>query len=1169
MESNEPEEKCSNTKTGDETIALEKRRSKSRRVSFAETTAIHLFIRDEECETPPEVEGSSNGKLHRSESDEIRELLSSDSEESDHGGGGVDVDGNAVESSFLVRMESPSPGKDNFFGPVSAEFIKPGRLSDSAASDENHDVTMDSTAFSMHFRSLVKSDSGGEFKTPTGVHLEFGERTSGQVSSTTSGGDSMVLTASRKRVAGSLLADVINNSGNSDDMSVVGENPRRYDYGELPPDLDVLLAEDGKDVGAVSQTSNMECSNTLCSFKVDAGSGLHQNGLELLDLNNRDVDAHHVSDCAVSAANVNIDNKNECVPLPHATLGETTKNKSKIDDDMNDQTKTSMRLTNVMPVDKDEEVRKGSVEASGKFLSSPLVLQSDLGHEQQIAGSVSSSLGKHTQTFRGSPSVKSNLFGAEKKYSDKGRKHVLSASSFEKGISRLKRLEGVLFASASKAEGHASKLLPPESITSSLTRNNFLKYGSKATSTNFWAAPVACLDTHFSRVAMDDEKLRSKAEVCRYDLRCLGDAQCAIHPQIKDAEQLSPSAASCPHDKSTGTSVSPLALHKDKRLETFGSRDSHSKETILSAASDCSLLGITYTDSKYNRETGIPGESAFSLETSAERKVSASPLYEGSLFKNLNLQAESSFRLDPDMKQKKADNFTPRSDSTSTLLIEGKEEAMSSTSDIEHSKIVIQEMQNDESMLKKHHKASKSLKPLVSSANVDSETLSTTTLPVSESPKENLCCTLLHKKPCFTDDANVHCFDEDTVLTPRSYQPTSKHDEDDRCLVKPSNICGSNVFSSLKRKLFDKAGDHIDESASFQRKPKSCKDQNQRWGGSNVPNGSGGDATQRDWVDIQVRQLGSRVEESKMLISSCLDSCIHDLADAQINCFSLVNPSKMSLVAAEIPLLHKELEVSDRQIRNFSKPFNDYIKVPEELTCTETTVHVKHLLRRRVACRSVQSECQLCQIGSVKVMQGKPSILFDHGGIVSQRFIVKSISTYGLFISNTINNVKISKMFPGMDACIAFSFTSCGHSNLAYSGFRTIAQETQKTISLLHSVLDVVEEVELAMLELRNLTDSRFLQPSAGKLDLRLCFTDFKSGATVSLTIDITCLKRGIYPSQVLPYEVQGKATSRYESFQSLLDNIKNAVRGVRTGYMRIIGLCRCVSRMIQTDCIY
>uniref|UniRef100_A0A7C9CUG0 Uncharacterized protein n=1 Tax=Opuntia streptacantha TaxID=393608 RepID=A0A7C9CUG0_OPUST len=97
-----------NTETEEETIALQKKRS--RRVSFAETTAIHLFIRDEEYETPPDGAGNSSlegdGRLGRSESDEIMELLQSSDDE--FAGDGDDL--GAVKSSFLRPMESPSPG---------------------------------------------------------------------------------------------------------------------------------------------------------------------------------------------------------------------------------------------------------------------------------------------------------------------------------------------------------------------------------------------------------------------------------------------------------------------------------------------------------------------------------------------------------------------------------------------------------------------------------------------------------------------------------------------------------------------------------------------------------------------------------------------------------------------------------------------------------------------------------------------------------------------------------------------------------------------------------------------------------------------------------------------------------------------------------------------------
>ncbi|XP_021770999.1 uncharacterized protein LOC110735149 [Chenopodium quinoa] len=1328
MASKEPDEKCSNTKTGEETIALEKRRSRSRRVSFAETTAIHLFIRDEECDTPPDVEGSNNGLLHRSESEEIRALLADD-DDFDNGGG--DDDGVAVETSFLRPFESPSPGscfgsatsndEDNFFGPVSADFIKPGRLSDSAASDENHDLTMDSTAFSMHFRSLARSDSGGEFKTPTAVRLPFGERTSGQMSSTTSGGDLMVLSDSQKRVSDSQLADKVNGSGNSDDMSIVEEYQRIYDYGKLPQELDVLLTEDGKDMGAVPLTSQVECSNSNKSVTADARSGLHQdgrgkdvgtvpltsqvecsnskksctadaksgshqNGCEVLDLDNNEKVAHHISDGekasdgANSAVLVNIDNGND--GILHGILAETSHNTSiNMDDDLfpahfsDDQSKTPFLLTNVMPIDKDDEARKGAVEANGN-LSPPTRSRSILNHEQSIAGSVSSLLAKRRQIFRVSPNDKSNFILSEKNIRDKGSKHVLSASSFEKGASRLQRLEAFPFFSASKAEGNPSRL-PSESVHSSLTRNKVLKCGSNDV---LVAVPVACLDKRFSIVAEDSGDLQSMCNTGMYNVRTtLRNAECASYTEAKDAELSSLHAASCTHDKSTKStsfSVSPLALSKEKSVEPFVSTYSCTNETVVSTRSDFSMPEITFNDLKSHEETGMPNHFVFSPVTSVERKVSASPLYQGCLSKNLNQQAELSLSLDQNILLE-ADDLVSRSENHNSLLAERKKEAKRSSSKIKHFEIASQEMQNDESMCS--NKASESKKLVIRSANLDTETISARALPeetmksvigsapssdnnlielpiqVYENLKEEQSCSLFQKKPWLVDNAIVGV----TVLTPRSYQRASEHDENDQPLQKSSDIFGSDNSSTLKRKLFDEAENDNDEITSLQRKPKLCKDQKHNEEDSKEFQSIGGDITARDWVDVlnsfrgmtklmpsmidkldlaqisilndilvhlekmrsyellhrdicsqkafdsasflqikrlvdtklllykslyqkaklqlmhleqkrlsdRVCQLNSRVEETKMLISSCQDSCISVRRDVEpVSC--PIDLSKKSLVAAEIPLLRKDLEVSERKIRNLNKSYHAYIKAVKDQTCIETTVHVKNILNKRVECKSLQSEFQLCQVGNVKAMDKMPNILFDYGGIMSQRFIVKSISTYGLFISNVLNNVKISKMFHGMDASTAFSFVLCCESNLAYSGTKTIAQETQKSSSLLHNLLDVVEEVELAMVELRNLTNTRFSQPSDGKLDLQLCFTDFNNGARVALSIDITCLNRGIYPAQVVPYEVQGKAARRHRSFQLLLDNISSAVRGVRCGHMRIISLCRCVSRTIQANCM-
>ncbi|XP_075079553.1 uncharacterized protein LOC107810186 isoform X1 [Nicotiana tabacum] len=270
---------------GGTTMAMQKKRA--RRVSFAEMTSVHFFDRDEEYETPPDPSGKAESNSEREEIINLGfDQLVDDSKESEDGDEGNDEDEDededdemALPRSFLRPAESLSPGsnfgsatsnddEDNFFGPVSPNFIRPGRLSDSAVSDENHDITMDSTAFSMHFRRFVRSDSGIDLKTPTEV--SFDEKTPTQ----TCLGNSMELTMSKKLISQSSMP-VANFSGISDssDMSLIGENSRRYDYGRLPPDLEALLAE-GQEKHADSVSGDTSVLESPASKKMEVGSAM-------------------------------------------------------------------------------------------------------------------------------------------------------------------------------------------------------------------------------------------------------------------------------------------------------------------------------------------------------------------------------------------------------------------------------------------------------------------------------------------------------------------------------------------------------------------------------------------------------------------------------------------------------------------------------------------------------------------------------------------------------------------------------------------------------------------------------------------------------------------------------------------------------------------------------
>lgn len=138
------------------------------------------------------------------------------------------------------------------------------RLSDSAASDDNHDVTMDSTAFSMHFRSLAESDSGRDLKTPTAIRAGFEERTPTHNTVRTNSDSFMTLTMADKLISPSSQSGDVVKSKDSNAMSIVGENSDKYDYGRLPPSLDALLAEGSRDLYAVSVDENLSEQIETC-----------------------------------------------------------------------------------------------------------------------------------------------------------------------------------------------------------------------------------------------------------------------------------------------------------------------------------------------------------------------------------------------------------------------------------------------------------------------------------------------------------------------------------------------------------------------------------------------------------------------------------------------------------------------------------------------------------------------------------------------------------------------------------------------------------------------------------------------------------------------------------------------------------------------------------------
>ncbi|RRT67531.1 hypothetical protein B296_00036270 [Ensete ventricosum] len=242
MDPSEGRELPSAGELDEETIA----RKKSRRVSFADITAIHVFDRDEDSETPPNSrQGSADGGadveavgFHEGvpDSDGSKgSLRGREEQENDENEEGDEDDGE--QERFVRDMDSSSPG--SAVGSVTSYdgSVLVGRLSEAGMSDDsNHDVTLDSTAFSLHFRNIALADdctacSTRSMRTPTG-------------DATTADAASIIVpTGSKNPFVGSkLFAGNLNGSvGGSSNMSLIEEKSSKYDYEKLSPTLVNLL----------------------------------------------------------------------------------------------------------------------------------------------------------------------------------------------------------------------------------------------------------------------------------------------------------------------------------------------------------------------------------------------------------------------------------------------------------------------------------------------------------------------------------------------------------------------------------------------------------------------------------------------------------------------------------------------------------------------------------------------------------------------------------------------------------------------------------------------------------------------------------------------------------------------------------------------------------------
>ncbi|OVA19737.1 hypothetical protein BVC80_9059g60 [Macleaya cordata] len=304
----------------------------------------------------------------------------------------------------------------------------------------------------------------------------------------------------------------------------------------------------------------------------------------------------------------------------------------------------------------------------------------------------------------------------------------------------------------------------------------------------------------------------------------------------------------------------------------------------------------------------------------------------------------------------------------------------------------------------------------------------------------------------------------------------------------------------------------------------------------------------------KVQLLQSGIQESQLLkLNSFSTLCIpgarsDQCCESHLPSVSVDHNSKSGEAYDKVTSKRQELGALDKKVKGLTKLLLSSCKIKGEPSSSDIVVLANDYLKKRTNCRNIRQDLQVSRLSSFIVF------FFCH------HIIKISHVTHSLLIS--MEFLQVWESFPNISAGTAFAFVFNAESNRNLGSPKNLAPETQLTSLLLSNLLDVVEEAHMAHIELRNLIKTSFNSPCVEQLDLQLHFIDFKTGCKVTLTLDMTSLNRGVYPSEILPSHLQTHISGTQSPVTQLLSaEILAAVGGLKAGRSRIIRLCRCVSQ--------
>ncbi|PON87997.1 hypothetical protein TorRG33x02_161990 [Trema orientale] len=1284
-------EEGSNSKTTEEeeeeNLALRIKKKRARRVSFADTeiTSVHIFNRDEDSETPPLSARPTSRNPNAAALDPENEVigffrdLASESDDSGDDDGTLDA-----RKPFFRPIGSPSPGSstagsvtsnddDNFFGPVSASFIRPGRLSSSAASDEHHEETLDTTAFSMHYRSLARSEPG-ELKTPTAVRLEFEEKaTATKDSNRTNSGNSMTLTEVKKLSSQSLVPfEKVRVGEDSDDMSIVDANPNKYDYGRLSPTLDALLAESSKDLNAESVSVPIISKSSVQSEV----SRPHRSGTSHADSRNgRDselgnFDIHEkLGEAKVGSVDqVAFDYLYKQSSGPAASVS-------------NHQIQSPNQLISVK---QQQSVFTTPISARHSTIVSPSLKQANfqsndyMNHDQSILSiqKSNSRLRIPHHSYSGS-SIKQgtdNLKRRLSKYSSLSSSRLSRYSSLSSPYGSILDVDGKellsehvgapiayleeqLFTAGLKNEDRSlvsiniNEVETPGSTTKLGQTKEIIGLVNDGEPLHSMSTNILSKDKPSKPTTPLSSRLQlaSSGKVMQQALNSEDSANMMLSTSGTDSTVAYDHGADLPHMKIDSRTLQNVQSPRDKVMLNF---------QLESSEKNCQI-GTKSPLSTFYASGTTPGPTT--LQSPSIKKLTHSP------FKEVPIQ--SSPRETPNQKgvQKESTESASRKSPTEssprkllcmsplkrdpTLRSPRKVPPPAQSSPRKESTLLFPSRESSQS-------------PSMKKSIWSPHGINAIQSPARKEPKENPS-----RMDTFnaTNGGDMLSFIGKDMASPKSDNSRCVNDnchEGVHISQSPFSEKDAGISFERKRRSSEvvlEDGQHAYKNPRIQKSPEVHQIGNYdselfSYHVNNIlteTENTVGDRTQKHWLDMLVKfsrdadqflspsinklnlkaismledvllhfskvkkyeMLGSEIQSQKvadhssvrhykrwydcfMIISwmSHFGSCLQKLAlsidvgieecqmlksnyiqqsqigrvntqleDSHLQSCSDVVERECQVASDNVIRMKQEIKTLDGKINSLSNFFHTYFKLKGEPSCGNSLASVRDHLKRRKCCRLIRQDLQLWKVDRFESQNGYYNVVLNYQGYLSQRFTLNSGPVSSIVISNQLNDINVLKIFPNMDAHLAFAFVLNAEAIKRGVGLKFLAQETQVTHSLLCNLLDVVEEVQMAQIEIVNLIRTNFFTPSGQHLSLQLCFINFHTGIKVTLSLDVTCLTSGVYPSQILPYQVQNSQAGRQKS-KSLEVEIRSAAENLEYGYMRIMRLCRCVSQVLQAS---